>query len=182
MKKAVVVISGGPGFGKSSLLNELANRGFRTGEEAARELMLEQLRSGGELLPGKNRKAFQEAVLNRRIRFFESVPDGELAFSDRGIPDQLAFSRYRGFHPDPLLLEKAGECRYFRQVYICPPWERIYKTDEVRKESYDEACRIHQFVCEAYSTLAYELVELPLATISQRADFILAKLKRLGLI
>ena len=180
--KAIVVVSGGPGFGKSSLLEELERRGYKTGQESAREIMIEQLQSGGDVLPDKNRKAFQEAVLNRRIRFYESVGDNEVAFSDRGIPDQLAFSVFRGFQPDALLLEKANEYRYFPVVFVCPPWEGIYQTDDVRDESFEEACRIHQFVCKAYSDLNYELVELPLVSIEGRADFILAYLETFGLI
>ncbi|MBA4411489.1 MAG: hypothetical protein C0397_18975 [Odoribacter sp.] len=53
--------------------------------------------TGGEILPWKNPKLFQEEILRKRIAFFESVPDGVVAFADRGIPDQLAFARYKGF-------------------------------------------------------------------------------------
>lgn len=172
-EKRIVVISGGPGFGKSSLLNELAARGYHCGAEAAREIMHEQLQRGGDLLPYKKPKTFQSAVLERRIRFFESVEEGELAFSDRGIPDQLAFSYFRGFQPDDLLIEKVRQYRYLRFVFICPPWELIYVNDDIRKESFEEACRIHRFVCKVYVELGYRLHELPLAGIAERTDFLL---------
>ena len=177
MLKKIVIITGGPGFGKTSLIRELTNRKWLTGEESAREIITEQQRIDGDILPWRNMKAFQQEVLKRRIAFFESVPDGALAFSDRGIPDQLAFALYRGFRPSVLLKSKVEEYCYFPSVFICQPWLDIYVKDDIRQETYTEACKIHRFICDTYSELGYNLIGLPMWGVSGRADFILDYLK-----
>ena len=180
MEKAVVVITGGPGFGKTQIIEKLAESGFWIGGEHARDLMNEQVKNGGDLLPWKNIKAFQQEVLKRRVCFYNSVEPGELAFSDRGIPDQLAFARYRGFSDHEILLKKAKKYRYFPLVFITSPWKDIYQQDEVRKESFVEACRIHDVVCETYEDLGYQLVDLPKDSIEERVTFITNHITKLN--
>jgi len=128
--------------------------------------------SGGEILPWKNLKAFQQEVLRCRLAFFYAVGAGEFAFSDRGIPDQLAFARYRGFQNPMELVENAKKYRYFPVVFVAPPWGKIYQQDQIRTESFEEACRIHETIIQTYHELDYELVELPLTTVSERVEFI----------
>jgi predicted ATPase len=170
--KKIVIITGGPGFGKTSLVNALGSVGYRVGSEAARELIDEQLASGGDIVPWKNLKAFQQEVLRRRLAFFHAVGAGEFAFSDRGIPDQLAFARYRGFQNPVVLVENAKKYRYFPVVFVVPPWKEIYRKDEIRTESFEEACQMHEMIIQTYHELEYQLVELPLATVPERVEFI----------
>lgn len=172
MRKKILVISGGPGFGKSSLINELVNWGFIAGSEAAREIIAEQLQSNGSILPWRDIGAFQNAVLMRRISFWQSVAEDQIAFTDRAIPDQLAFARFRGFSPSALLIEAASKYQYFEEVLICPPWEEIYTCDEIRKESFSEACRLHDLICKEYQKLGYRLIELPKVAVNDRVKFI----------
>jgi len=177
MRKKIIVVTGGPGFGKSSLIDALAAKGFSVGGEAAREVISEQMESGGETLPWKNRSAFQQAVSQRRIDFWESVDEADWAFADRGIPDQIAFSSFRGFEASPKLWAMAAEYPYFPVVFICPPWIEIYVQDEVRTESFEEACRIHELICKTYSDLGYRLIDLPKCSVEERCAFILRELK-----
>ncbi len=172
MRKKIIVITGGPGFGKSSLLDGLAILELKLGEEAARGIIAEQIRLNGDVLPWMNVGAFQDAVLKRRIEFWESVGDNEIAFSDRAIPDQLAFARFRGFVPSGSLKEAAENYRYYDEVLVCPPWAEIYVQDEIRTETFSDACRLHELICKVYLKLGYKLVELPIASIEERIRFI----------
>jgi len=172
MRKNIIVISGGPGFGKSSLVDGLANLGLKVGEEAARGIIAEQIRLNGDVLPWMNGSAFQGAVLKRRIEFWDSVGGNEIAFSDRAIPDQLAFAQFRGFEPSGMLKAAAENYRYYEEVLICAPWEEIYVQDEVRTELFSEACRLHELICKAYLRLGYKLIELPKSSIKERIRFI----------
>lgn len=172
MKKAVIIITGGPGSGKSSLVDHLGREGYRVGTEAAREIMDEQLSKGGDTLPWKNILKFRQEVFERRLEFLNSVPDGELAFSDRGIPDQLAFARYQESKDLAWLVEKAKSYRYFPHVFITSPWKEIFRQDQVRTETFEEACRIHQFIFQTYQELGYTLIELPKTAIKSRIQFI----------
>lgn len=177
IKKHIHIITGGPGFGKTALIKELRSRGYLCSDEFARDLIQQQINIGGDLLPWIKPRQFQEEILRRRKDFFESVPDQTLAFADRGIPDQLAFARYRGFGIPVLLHESVNQYRYALQVFVTPPWPEIYSTDPIRKETMEEAILIHQAIITTFSKLNYELIELPLLPVSQRADFIFQHLR-----
>jgi predicted ATPase len=176
-QKQIFVITGGPGFGKTELIEELRRAGYLCSGEFARELIESQLISGGEILPWKNPKLFQQEILKRRIAFFESVQENEIAFADRAIPDQLAFARYKGFKTPPILLEGVTEFRYAPQVFVTPPWPEIYTKDAIRNEQFEEACLIHQAILSTYSELNYQIIDLPLVPVIERVQFILQTLK-----
>jgi predicted ATPase len=178
-QKQIYIITGGPGFGKTKLIAELRNKGYRCSDEFARDLIEEQLNSAGELLPWKNPKRFQEEVLKRRIAFFESVPDGSLAFSDRGIPDQLAFARYKGYDSPEILIQSASEHRYAPTVFVTPPWKEIFINDPIRTESYEESIIIHRRIVETYNDLNYQIIELPLKSSKKRLEFVLLSISKL---
>jgi len=176
VQKNIYIVTGGPGFGKTEIVTELQNSGYTCSGEFAHELIEEQQASGGEILPWKNPKLFQQEILKRRIAFYESVPDGTLAFADRGIPDQLAFALYKGFGTPDVLIRKSTEYQYGRLVFVTPPWPEIYKNNVVRNESFDDAVAIHLAICETYNSLNYQLIDLPLVSVKKRVDFILLTL------
>jgi len=176
IEKQIYVITGGPGFGKTLLIEELQQLGYHCSGEFARELILSQQESGGEILPWKNAKLFQQNILQKRIAFFDSVPDGSLAFADRGIPDQLAFARYRGFRVPEVLIECAERYRYAPQVFVTPPWPEIFTNDAIRTETFEEALRIHEFIVKTYLDLNYQIIELPLLPVKQRINYLLQNL------
>ena len=172
-QKQIYIITGGPGFGKTELINELQRSGHLCSGEFARDLIQSQQKSGGEILPWKNPKLFQQEVLKQRIAFFDSVPENSFAFADRGIPDQLAFARYKGFGTPEILVESSRIYRYAPQVFVTPPWPEIFENDPIRTETFEEAVLIHQAVLETYSDLNYQVIELPLLPVKKRVDFLL---------
>jgi predicted ATPase len=176
IEKQIYVITGGPGFGKTSLVEELRQSGYRCSGEFARDLIQSQQDSGGNILPWKNPRLFQQNILQRRIDFFESVSDDSFAFADRGIPDQLAFARYRGFGIPEVLSDCALKYRYAPQVFVTPPWAEIFTNDNIRTETFEEATRIHEFVVETYLNLNYQVVELPLLPVDQRMKYLFQSL------
>jgi predicted ATPase len=67
---------------------------------------------------------------------------------------------------------------YRREVFIAPPWRDIYRTDDERTQSWAEAVRTYESVRETYMRYGYRPVELPRATVAERADFLLARVIR----
>ena len=57
------VISGGQGAGKTTVLLELARFGFHHAPEVARQIIQEQIRSGGTALPWADRQAYTCVML-----------------------------------------------------------------------------------------------------------------------
>ena len=79
----VYVITGGPGFGKTVLIEKLRYLGYRTGEETARQIIIQQIECQGDILPWKNSSKFEKVVMQERIDFFNRIDKHDIAFSDR---------------------------------------------------------------------------------------------------
>src|ERR1035437_7543286 len=140
----VFVITGGPGFGKSVLIEKFRKLGYQVGSEIAREIISQQISEGGGLLPWKDATEFEKYVTEKRVEFIKSIDIGSIAFSDRGLPDQVAFSWYKGKEISSQLNVALGENRYAKKVFLTPPWPQIFQNDQIRTETFEEAERIHQ--------------------------------------
>lgn len=124
------VISGGPGAGKTTVLLELEKFGFRHVPEVARQIIQEQVKSGGKALPWEDREAYTHLMLQYSIEsYLRHSPAVVPMFSDRGIPDTLSYARLIGFQEEHALQAACRECRHASSIFLAPPWEEIYEID-----------------------------------------------------
>jgi len=169
------VVTGGPGSGKSTLIEALAASGVPGMSEAGRAIIQDQVAIGGNALPWSDRQAFAELMLSWEMRSYRAALNlsGPVIF-DRGIPDVAGYLRLSGL-PIPPHLEKAAQTfRYNRRVFIAPPWPEIFTQDAERKQSPEEARATCEAMIETYSVLGYELIPLPFDSVEHRAQFVLA--------
>jgi predicted ATPase len=172
-----VVISGGPGCGKTTVLAELSKLGFPHAPEVARQIIQEQVNAGGTALPWNNRKAFTDLMLQRSIEsYLEHAPTRSPIFTDRGIPDTLGYAWLIGLEDTGEIEGACREYRYAPLVFLAPPWEEIYKTDSERKQDFAEARRTYSVLVDVYRECGYEVQELPKAAPVERARHVLEQL------
>ena len=168
------VITGGPGSGKTALIDALAARGYQRSSEAGRAVIQQQVAIGGRAVPWRNPLAFAELMLSWEIRSYQmaqQVPGP--VFFDRGVPDVAGYLRLLNF-PVPDHVRKAAQVfNYNRLVFFAPPWPEIYTQDRERRQDFDEGVRTYEALRATYSDVGYEIHELPRATIEQRVAFVL---------
>lgn len=172
------VITGGPGSGKTSLINALNRRGYRSMPEAGRAIIQDQIKIGGTSLPWANRLMFAELMLGWELRsWYEAmVLDGPVLM-DRGIPDVIGYLTLCGL-PVPDHAETAASLySYNKRVFLAPYWDTIFAQDAERKQDRQEAEATGFAMAEVYMWLGYELIELPLTGLEERADFMVECLK-----
>jgi predicted ATPase len=170
-----VIVTGGPGAGKSALLAALARRGYPCAPDSARMIIQERRRRGLSARPDP--AEFATGILRNDIEQYRHAPtDVDVVFFDRAIPDALCMLSDLG----RLSLAEAGqavtEYRYCRQVFLAPPWQEIYTTDGERDQDFADAVRVHRRASDWYEALGFELIELPLVPIEERCAFVLEKL------
>ncbi|MDH6308694.1 putative ATPase [Dysgonomonas sp. PFB1-18] len=171
------IITGGPGVGKTTLLDELARRGYHYVPEVARDIIRQQIATGGDALPWADARKYSDMMLSRSVDDFVrlSVSD-ELYFFDRGIPDTYGYERLIGLDMSEKLKEAVAIYRYNPVVFILPAWKEIYETDSERKQDFEEAVATYHVMTEIYSELGYTPVEVPTLPVKERADFVLNQL------
>jgi predicted ATPase len=161
------IITGAPGTGKTTLLRYLESQGADVVHEPARQILAEQ--------KGLSWNAFTKLILERAIAGWQAAEfrPGTIIF-DRGVPDSIAYAR--GFKLDEQpYWEAARQYTYHLQVYICPPWEAIYTTDAERTINFQQTVAFHESLVTIYEQLGYQLIELPLVPVAERARFFLKK-------
>jgi predicted ATPase len=169
------VITGGPGSGKSTLIEALAGRGIKTMPEAGRAIIQDQVTIGGEALPWSDRSAFAELMLSWEMRSYRTAQkmSGPVIF-DRGVPDVLGYLRLSRLSIRAHVEKAAKIFRYHPRVFIAPPWGEIFGLDAQRKQSFEEAQATYRVMMETYSALGYRLIPLPLESVEERERFVLA--------
>ena len=168
------VLTGGPGSGKTTLVEALEARGYATTEEAGRGVIREQMQ-GGDGLPWLDRERFAGLMFDWELRSYRQAQrqDGPVVF-DRGLPDTIGYLKLEGLEVPAWMEEEALRLRYNRSVFIAPPWKDIFGPDEERRQSWEVAVRTHEVMAETYAELGYDLMELPRGAVDQRADFVVA--------
>lgn len=173
-----IVITGGPGTGKTSIINALKAQNFHCFDEIIRELTLEakndvdtSAQISNPIAFVNNPMDFNTKLLNGRINQFTKA-NNELSFFDRGIPDVLAYMRFFNQEYDDTFT-LACEKHKYNCVFLLPPWEAIYKCDNERFETFDEAVKIHDYLKQIYTAFKYKIIEVPFGNIEARTNYII---------
>ncbi|MDH3322766.1 MAG: ATP-binding protein [Flavobacteriaceae bacterium] len=169
-----IVITGGPGTGKSTVIDELLHLNYECMPEISREITLEAKKNGVDQLFLKNPHLFSQLLLEGREKQYNEalVKKSTIIFFDRGIPDVHAYMNYLGVEYSDNYIEKSLTHRY-SHVFIMPPWERIYTQDNERYESFEQSLAIHNHLKKTYLDLNYKVIEVPTGTVQKRVNFIL---------
>ncbi|MCA2377844.1 AAA family ATPase [Agrobacterium sp. 22-211-1] len=169
-----IILSGCSGGGKSTLLGELARRGFATVEEPGRRIVIEETRNNGTALPWIDMEAFARRAIAMALEDRQKAsPEGPIFF-DRGLID--AASALRHINGDAFIETLRDAHRYNRLVFFTPPWPEIYRGDSERKHDFDAAVEEYERLLRDYDALGYDTVVLPKSGIEERADFILTRI------
>jgi predicted ATPase len=168
-----IVVTGGPGSGKSTLIDALERAGFGRTMEAGRGIIQDQVAISGRALPWIDPALFAEMMLVWEMRSYRTAKQqAGIIFFDRGVPDVAGYLRLMKL-PVPEYVVKAVEMfRYNSRVFIAPPWEEIFRQDHERKQDFDEAVRTYEALASTYAELGYQLVELPRAGVEPRVQFV----------
>jgi predicted ATPase len=167
-----IILTGGPGTGKTTLLAELAGMGYTTVEDSARAIIAERLAAGASRRP--DLPVFAREVLRRDIEKYLGQPQtSNWVFFDRGVVDALGLLQEVSPLPAREVEAMLSTYAFHPSVFILPPWKAIYATDAERDQSFAEAVNVHAKVVEWYRSCGYVLREVPRLPVPQRAKHVL---------
>lgn len=177
LKQLKIVITGGPGTGKSTIIDHLLKMQFTCMPEISRSITKEAQRSGIDQLFLEDPLLFSRLLLDGRIDQYEnaSALGSDKVFFDRGIPDIHGYMDYLGTQYPEIYMEKSNEFRY-SHVFMMPPWKDIYTTDNERYESFEQSLSIYQYLIEGYKKMNYNIIRVPEGKVIDRVNFILNSL------
>jgi len=144
-------------------------------EEPGRRIVKHELQTGGSALPWIDAVAFARRAIEMALadRAAAQIRSGWVFF-DRGLID--AASMLENVTGEPVLGSLGSSHRYHRRVFMAPPWPEIYVTDAERQHGFETALLEYHRLQNVFPALGYEVVTLPKAAVSARADFVLSTL------
>jgi len=170
-----VLLSGGPGAGKTTVLERLGQRGFSIVPEVARGIIAERKARG--LSPRPPPEAFAREIVDKDIERYESSgSDADVLFFDRGLLDSLGMLTSLGLLSESERAEYLVRYPYHDTVFMFPPWQAIYRTDAERDQTFEEAVLVFESMCRWCDLCGYGCKTVPQGSVDERCDFILQSL------
>lgn len=165
------VITGGPGSGKTTTVNQLNMLGYHTTIEHARHFIDTQMITGKTVEEiRKNQKEFQDGILDMQLMQEASLKPDDLVFLDRALPDALAYYRFLKLEVDEKLTNALKNVSY-KKIFILDFLPLV--NDYARKENVAAQKEIHSLITEVYESLPFPVVRVPVLPPTERADFML---------
>jgi predicted ATPase len=172
------VITGSPCSGKSTLIDQLADREFQTVPEAGRQCIEREMAKGRTIDEiRENMAAIQIATKDMQLEIEHGLRANDVLFLDGAVPGSLAWYRAYGLNPNEILLE----CFHHRyaSVFILDPLP--FQEDGARNEDAPIVGYLDEWITRDYSALGYRVVRVPVLSLQERLAFVLERLTEQGL-
>jgi predicted ATPase len=168
------VLTGGPGSGKTTTVELIAARGFKTTIEHARHYIQTQMQKGRTVEEvRKNQEEFQMGVLDMQIEQEAMLSPQEIVFLDRALPDALAYYYFLNLPPNEKISDAVKTYRY-KKVFILDLLPLVQ--DYARREDEKAQRKIHDLLIKVYGDLKLPIIHVPVLPPNERVDFILKNL------
>jgi predicted ATPase len=171
------IISGASSSGKTTLINLLKAKGFKTVPEPARQYLQQGVAAGHSIAEQqRDLRSLNRRIMAYTLKIELELPVEERLFCDRGFPDCLSYCRLVGLDPNEFL--PACFHRHYASVFIL---DRLpFHHDGVRYEDDALADFLHQWTIKDYLALGYEVVKVPVMPPEARLSYIFEKLVEQG--
>jgi predicted ATPase len=176
-----IIITGGPGTGKSSIITFLKDLGYHTFSEFSRSIISNAKLKGDRNIFFSKPETFSEKLFQgRKKQLMESelIKHNKIKpyiFFDRGLYDIYAYLKYAGLES----IDFKNRIFKFKYdiVFLLYPWKKIYKIDLERMETFLESKIIHKEIKSVYKESKILIIKVPYDTIKNRVNFILNQIK-----
>jgi predicted ATPase len=167
------VISGTVCSGKTTLIDQLADKGFHTVAEAGRQYFEREIANGRTIDEiRENPAAVTRGLIDVMLRVELGLRTNDILFLDRAFPDALAFCRAYGLDPNEFL----AECFRFRYVSVFLLERLPVQQDGVRTEDDATAGLLDEWLARDYGALGYNVVRVPVLSPQERLASVLERL------
>jgi predicted ATPase len=167
------VITGASCSGKTTLIDQLADKGFRTVPEVGRQYFERELAKGRTIEKIREDEAAQRGIEGMQLRVEGGLRALDVVFLDRAFPDCLAFRRVAGLNPNEIL----AECFHHRYASVFMLNRFPYQQDGVRAADDATAEILDEWVARDYRALGYKAVRVPVMSPEERLAFVLESLR-----
>ncbi len=158
-----IIITGGPGSGKTTIINRLKKMGYRIIPESA-NIMIGMYK----IKPS----AYRQRKIQENQIFLENLIQEEsgIFFLDQGLIDIDVYNRLNKCKSvDKKIIYKS---EYYNKVFVLDNLNKKYYPDN-REESYTLSKKINKKIIQEYNNYGFEIIKVKKETINNRVKFII---------
>jgi predicted ATPase len=168
------VITGAPLSGKTTIIEELALRGYATAPDFGRIIIEKEIQLGKSKISARdNYTKIQEEISHIQNKYLKGLDASKLTFLDYGPPDNLAFLFHRSKISKRILIERSTQFQ-FKHCYLLDPLKVEEQPDRVRVENEVERLALRQLIESVYACLDVPITYIGSDTAEMRVEKILA--------
>ena len=168
-----IVISGGPGGGKTTIINALKQLGYFCYDEISRDLIEKGIKSGKQNLFVEDPIKFSDTLWKKREEQYKNSiiqKKYDKVFFDRSLIDITSYLEFIGKRN--INLEKKLVNFNYDVVFLVKPIKKNYRKDSSRYEDYNESIKIHNILKKNYR-IQFKTINVPYRKLSKRLNFII---------
>ena len=169
-----VVLTGGAGVGKSTVINLLAQHGYQTIPEVWTLLFNEAKqanRAEAFLLPSfLNSSEFRIKMMDVQLLFENSLEKEKITFLDRSTIDIVAYGYFYDIEMSEAMINVPKNNKYDLIFFLDPLPIELYHHELCDSET---SLRQHEHIKKFYKDLGYNIIEVPFDSPEERMKFIL---------
>ena len=164
-KNNKIVISGGPGSGKTTLVNFLRLKGYECVDEFSRTIIKRAQKKGeSNIFKSKPLYFSKELWKGRKEQYKNSdliikKTQNQYVFFDRGLHDVLAYLDFIGTSYDSCNFDPTDFP--YKLALLLPPWKAIYIKDNERNEDFEESKKLYFLIKKTYQKYNIPVFEVP---------------------
>jgi predicted ATPase len=172
-----IVIGGAQSCGKTTLIGQLAEKGFRTAPEGARLYLEAEMARGRTVHEIRgNMAAFQRGIVDTQLRIEGELGASDIVLLDTGVPSSMAWWRVYGLNPNEFL----RECFRHRYASVFLLDRLPIKGDGLRPEDEALAAFLDEWIRRDFRALGYSMVRVPVMPPEERLAFVLERVSEQG--
>ena len=174
-----IVITGGPGGGKTTIINSLKDMGYCCYDEIGREFILKYKKKHNQNIFFENPLEFSNILWKKREeQFKKSMKQKEYdkVFFDRGLLDITSYLEFIGKRN--LNLERKLTNFKYDIIFLVKPTKKNYKKDFSRYEDFSQSIKIHNILERNYNK-HFKTIDVPFEKLKDRINFIIDFCKKL---
>ncbi len=169
-----IIITGGPGSGKTAVIESLKSKGYEVIVEAASELISEGEQD--EVSAGDVKSFTHQVIVRQRKNEKECCKvDGGVVFLDGSLVESVAYLRNAGIPLPGELGKHIERANYDRAFFLeLLPSEQEIKnhSDRARRLEVQESKKVHSLIKKAYQEFKIPIVSVPVLSVEERVMFV----------
>jgi predicted ATPase len=173
----LIVITGGPCVGKTTVLNLLKKQGFMVLPEQSKPIIDKYRQENEGVVPWETKDSewFQNEVFEKQLQEEKRLVGDKICFIESSLLDRVAICEYEGVKVPDKIIDEIKKSDYEKIFFLEALPNELYEDDSHRPKGYEHSKEIRKAVETYYLNSNFKIIRVPFEKPEKRVEFILTE-------